>query len=144
MAGSEHDGEIDVTDDEFDKSELPDRWDGEHFAYGKRVMPDLGPKVGVHWGHLLMLEKYLRDIQEGLVGVMKADGVDHPFDPNDFTDVYLEASTTLDHVRWLETQVRGLRTDEWPEEEREQTDRSPPENLSRFFPFLRDDPDFPF
>lgn len=143
MAGSDDDGENGMTDDRIDRDSLPDRWDGDKREHGKLVLPDLGPKVGVHWGHLLMLEKHLRDIQDGLHDVIKADAVDHPFDPSDFSDVYFSASTTVEHVRWLEAQVRGLRTGEFPQEH-EQTDQSPPENLSRLFPFLRDDPDFPF
>jgi hypothetical protein len=140
MAGSDQDGRLGVMDDDFDRSELPDRWDGKDFAFGKRVMPELGPKVGVHWGHLLMLEKYLRDIQDGLVDVIKADAVDHPFDPGDFTQVYFDASTTLDDARWLEAQVRGLRTGVFPED-LDRKSQSPPESLLRFFPFLRDDDD---
>ena len=125
--------------DDIDTSGLPDRWDGDLYEDGKTVMPELGPKVGVHWGHLLMLEKHLRDVQEGLGDVIKADAVDHPFDPDDFTAVHYSASTTMEHVQWLESQVRGLRTGQWPEGEHETTDQSPPENPSR-----RDDPDFPF
>lgn len=106
-----------MTDDRIDWDGLPDRWDGTEMVFGKTIMPELGPKVGVHWGHLLMLEKYLRDIQVGLVGVLKADAVDHPFDPDDFTDVCFEAYQALDLARWLEVQVNGLRTGDWPNEE---------------------------
>lgn len=96
-----------------------------------------------------MLEKYLRDIQDGLGDVLKADAVDHPFDPDDFTDVCFEASQALDLAQWLETQVRGLRTGEWPDEEQGERDQAPPEDRPRrrlddLFPFLRDDPNSPF
>lgn len=138
-----------MTKDEIDREDLPDRWDGDVWEFGKQVLPKLGPKVGIHWGHLLMLEKYLRDIQDGLGDVLKADAVDHPFDPDDFTDVCFEASQTLDLAQWLETQARGLRTGEWPDEEHEESDQAPPEDrrprrLDDLFPFLRDDPDVPF
>jgi len=139
-----------MTDDGIDRGGLPDRWDGDVFEDGCRVFPELGSKVGVHWGLLLMLEKYLRDIQEGLGGVLKADAWANPdLEPGDFTDVNFEASETLDMARWLESQVRGLRTGEWPEDEHDQTDQAPAENrphrrLEELFPFMRDDPDIPF
>jgi hypothetical protein len=139
-----------MTDDGIDRDGLPDRWDGDVFEDGCRVYPEPGPKVGIHWGHLLMLEKYLRDIQDGLDGVLKADAWANPdLEPGEYTDVCFKASMTLNLTRWLESQIRGLRTDEWPEDEHDQTDQAPPENnprrrLEELFPFMRDDPDIPF
>ena len=95
---------------------LPDRWDGDLWAHGTRVLPDPGPKVGIHWGDLLMLEKHLRDIQDGLRDIIRADAQDSPAAEGDYSDASLSASTTLDLALWLETQVRGLRTGHWPDD----------------------------
>ena len=125
---------------------LPDRWDDDVRQDGKLVLPDLGPKVGIHWGHLLMLEKHLRDIQRDLRPVIEIDRRATPGrHPGDGSDVAVQASETFDHAVWLERQVRGLRTGDWPAEADERDAQgSPPRRLWELFPFLLDDPDVPF
>lgn len=127
-----------------DHAALSDRWDGDVYQFGKQVMPKPGPKIAVHWGDLLRVEKNLRDIQDGLRDVLKADKEENPVEDGDYTDVNFNASNTLGLAVSLETYVRGLRTGEWPDQELDQLLQSAPENLASSAPSREDDPDAPF
>lgn len=128
-----------------DHAALPDRWDGDVYRFGKQVMPKPGPEIAVRWGDLLRVEKNLRDIQDGLRDVLKADEEENPVEDGDYTDVNFNASTTLGLAVFLETYVRGLRTGKWPDQELDQLLQSPPENLASSTPSRDDDdPDAPF
>jgi hypothetical protein len=115
--------------DDIKRASLPDRWDGKEREFGRVVLPEPGPKVGVHWGHLLMLEKYLRDIQFELSTALKAEqAID--------SDLGFTAANVRDLAAWLELQTRGMRTGVYPAEEKANSDA--------IIPVWPNEPDVPF
>jgi hypothetical protein len=128
--------------DELWEEDAPDRWDGDIRKDGKLILPEPGPRITVNWGELLVVEKYLRDIQDGLGRIFAVDAKDHPVpDPDDVSNVGFEASQTLRLAHFLEGQVRGLRTGEWPEKDTPKAMDHWRDLLRHFFPFMYDDKD---